>query len=469
MSIIQLTDVTLAAKEGGKQHALTFKETIEIAKKLDGLNISTIMLPSINGSKTEALLVRTIAGVLKNSATALTVGMTTASIDEAWKAISLAKNPQLTVSLPISAVQMEYICHIKPAKMPEKIKELVSHAAALCKNVNFTAEDATRASFEYLVTTVNAALAAGANSITVCDTAGTALPDEMANLVASLREQIPALEGKTLTVRCVNTLGLSAACAIAAVKAGANGVEVTCQGDGASSVESILAIIGSRGDSMHISTNTPVTELHRTVDQIRYILKEHHTATTAVIGRSAGTEGVCFDRNDSQDTIAKAVRQLGYDLSDEDNAKVYDAFSRAAASKKIGTKELEAIVAAVALQVPPTYKLINFVITNSSQFGATATIITEKNGVEQTGLAKGDGPIDAAFLAIEQIVGTRYELDDFQVQSVTEGKEAMGTALIRLRAGGKLYSGNGVSTDIISASLYAYLAAINKIAYEEKF
>ena len=468
MSIIQLTDVTLAGTPAGKQHTLTFKETIEIAKKLDGLNISTIMLPQINGSKTEALLVRTIAGVLKNSATALTVGMTQASIDEAWKAISLAKKPQLTVSLPISAVQMEYICHIKPAKMPEKIKELVSHAVSLCKNVNFTAEDATRASFDYLVQTVTTALEAGATSITICDTAGTSLPDEMANLVSSLREQIPALSGKTLTVRCVNTLGLSAACAIAAVKAGANGIEVTCQGDSASSVESILAIIGSRGDSMHISTATPVTELHRTVDQIRYILKEHHAATAPVIGRS-NPEGVCFDRNDTPDTIAKAVRQLGYDLSDEDNQKVYDSFARAASSKKIGTKELEAIVAAVALQVPPTYKLINFVITNGSQFGATATIITEKNGVEQTGLAKGDGPIDAAFLAIEQIVGTRYELDDFQVQSVTEGKEAMGTALIRLRAGGKLYSGNGVSTDIISASLYAYLAAINKIAYEERF
>lgn len=468
MSIIQLTDVTLSAPSGGKQHALTFKETIEIAKKLDGLNISTIMLPQIQGSKTEALLVRTIAGVLKNSATALTVGMTKASIDEAWKAISLAKKPQLTVSLPISAVQMEYICHIKPAKMPEKIKELVSYAAALCPNVNFTAEDATRASFEYLVQIVSTALESGASSITLCDTAGTSLPDELAQTIASLRERIPALVGKTLTVRCTNTLGLSEACAIAAVKAGATGIEVTCHGKNASSVESILAIIANRGDSLHIACTTPVTELHRTVDQIRYILKEHHATVAPVIGRSMGTEGVCFDRNDSQETIAKAVRQLGYDLSEEDNAKVYDAFSRAAASKKIGTKELEAIVAAVALQVPPTYKLINFVITNGSQFGATATIITEKNGTEQTGLAKGDGPIDAAFLAIEQIVGNRYELDDFQVQSVTEGKEAMGTALIRLRAGGKLYSGTGVSTDIISASLSAYLAAINKIAYEEK-
>ena len=469
MSIIQLTDVTLAGSSTGKQHALTFKETIEIAKKLDGLNISTIMLPQIQGSKTEALLVRTIAGVLKNSATALTVGTTKASIDEAWKAISLAKKPQLTISLPISAVQMEYICHIKPAKMQEKIKELVSYAASLCPNVNFTAEDATRASFEYLVQTVNAALEAGATSITVCDTAGTSLPDEMASLVTSLQKEIPALAGKTLNVRCVNSLGLSAACAIAAVKAGAGGIEVTCEGNAASSVESILAIISNRGDSMHISTTTPVTELHRTVDQIRYILKDHHATATPVIGRNNSPDGVYFDRNDSPNTIAKAVRQLGYDLSEEDDQKVYDAFTRAASSKKIGTKELEAIVAAVALQVPPTYKLINFVITNGSQFGATATIITEKNGVEQTGLAKGDGPIDAAFLAIEQIVGTRYELDDFQVQSVTEGKEAMGNALIRLRAGGKLYSGNGVSTDIISASLYAYLAAINKIAYEEKF
>ncbi|MBE6638297.1 MAG: hypothetical protein E7616_02425 [Ruminococcaceae bacterium] len=467
MSIIQLTDVTLSAAANGKQHTLTFKETIEIAKKLDGLNISAIMLPQINGSKTEALLVRTIAGVLKNSATALTVGMTKASIDEAWKAISLARKPQLTVSLPISAVQMEYICHIKPAKMPEKIKELVSYAASLCPNVNFTAEDATRASFDYLVQTVTTALEAGATSITICDTAGTSLPDEMAHIVTALREQIPTLKNKTLTVRCMNTLGLSAACAIAAVKAGASGIEVACQGDAASSVESILAIIANRGDSMHISSATPVTELHRTVDQIRNILREQHATVAPVIARG-GSEGVYFDRNDSADTIAKAVRQLGYDLSDEDNQKVYDSFARAASSKKIGTKELEAIVAAVALQVPPTYKLINFVITNGSQFGATATIITEKNGTEQTGLAKGDGPIDAAFLAIEQIVGSRYELDDFQVQSVTEGKEAMGTALIRLRAGGKLYSGTGVSTDIISASLYAYLAAINKIAYEEK-
>ena len=227
-----------------------------------------------------------------------------------------------TVSLPISAVQMEYICHIKPAKMPEKITELVSYAASLCPNVNFTAEDATRASFDYLVQVVSAALDAGANSITVCDTAGTCLPDEMAELISGLKQQIPALANKGLTVRCTNTLGLSEACAIAAVKAGANGVEVTCQGNSASSVESILAIVSNRGDSMHITSTTPVTELHRTVDQIRYILKEHHATTAPVIGRSAGTEGVCFDRNDSLDTIQKAVRQLGYDLSDEDNAKV---------------------------------------------------------------------------------------------------------------------------------------------------
>jgi 2-isopropylmalate synthase len=107
------------------------------------------------------------------------------------------------------------------------------------------------------------------------------------------------------------------------------------------------------------------------------------------------------------------------------------------------------------------------VINSGSHIAATAHIRMEKNGVAVSGVCAGSGAIDAAFLAIDQIIGYHYELDDFQIQSVTEGKEAMGSALVRLRAGGKLYSGSGISTDIIGASIRAYLNAINKIVYEE--
>ena len=148
---------------------------------------------------------------------------------------------------------------------------------------------------------------------------------------------------------------------------------------------------------------------------------------------------------------------------------MYEEFKKLAEKKeRVGAKELDAIVATVALQVPPTYKLLSYVINTGNIITASAQIkVLKSDGSEAEGVSMGDGPIDAAFRAIEQITGNHYELDDFQIQSVTEGREAMGSALIRLREGGKLYSGSGISTDIIGASISAYLGAVNKIVYEE--
>ena len=165
--------------------------------------------------------------------------------------------------------------------------------------------------------------------------------------------------------------------------------------------------------------------------------------------------------------VSAAVRKLGYDLSDEDMERVYESVVSTASGKSVGAVELEAIIAAVALQVPDTYRLLGFLVTNGSGISSTAYIKMEKNGEILEGVSSGHGPIDAAFLAVDKIIGIKYELDDFQIRSVTEGKEAMGAALVRLRQNGKLYSGNGISTDIIGSSIRAYVNALNKIAYEE--
>ncbi|MBR2189026.1 MAG: 2-isopropylmalate synthase, partial [Eubacterium sp.] len=133
----------------------------------------------------------------------------------------------------------------------------------------------------------------------------------------------------------------------------------------------------------------------------------------------------------------------------------------------VGTRELDAIVASASLQVPSTYRIDNYVINSGNVITATANLLLDRNGEKLRGVGVGDGPIDAAFLAIEQIIGHHYELDDFQVQTVTEGRDAMGSALVKLRAGGRVYSGTGISTDIIGASIRAYISALNKIVYEE--
>ena len=176
--------------------------------------------------------------------------------------------------------------------------------------------------------------------------------------------------------------------------------------------------------------------------------------------------------------VAKAAKQYGTQVSFDLNYRATfwkgreeelgEAFQRIAEKKHfVGSRELEAIIASTALQVPSTYRIADYVVTAGGTIGAMANITLEKDGKRLGGVCAGDGPIDAAFLAIEQAIGHHYELDDFQIQTVSEGREAMGSALVKLRSGGRLYSGNGLSTDIIGSSIRAYVSALNKIVYEE--
>ena len=173
--------------------------------------------------------------------------------------------------------------------------------------------------------------------------------------------------------------------------------------------------------------------------------------------------------HDDLTVVTKAVERLGYELSSEDLAKIYEAFLAIAAKKKqVSIRELDAIVASAAMQVPPAYVLDTYLITAGNTISATAHLRLRRKDSILEGISIGDGPIDAAFLAIEQITGHHYELDDFQIQAVTEGREAMGQTVVKLRSNGRLYSGQGISTDIVGAGIRAYLSALNKIVYEEE-
>ena len=177
---------------------------------------------------------------------------------------------------------------------------------------------------------------------------------------------------------------------------------------------------------------------------------------------------ILLDSDSTLSDVAHAANILGYDLSDEDCGKVHKALMQVCEKKdSVGSKELEALIASTAMQAPSTYHLESY-STNCGNLTNSMSQITLKRGDEiLCGVSTGDGPIDSVFRAIEQSIGFHYELDDFQVQSVTDGKEALGSALVRLRSNGKLYSGNGISTDIVAASIRAYLNALNKIVFEE--
>jgi len=305
--------------------------------------------------------------------------------------------------------------------------------------------------------------------VTLCDTAGVLLPDEFAAFVDAVRAGVPAISGAELLVQVSDGMSMGAACAAAAIARGAAGAKCAAVSAGIPTLQQLARLVEVKGSAMDIACGLRTTELNRVVGQLERMLQPKDEGQSPLGNIAVGdAAGVTLDEGDDIGEVVNVVRQLGYDLSDEDNAKVYEAFRRVATRKHfVGTRELDAIIASTALQVPSTYHIESYVINSGNVITATANILLGRGEEKLRGVGVGDGPIDAAFLAIEQIIGHHYELDDFQIQTVTEGRDAMGSALVKLRSGGRVYSGNGISTDIIGASIRAYISALNKIVYEE--
>ena len=468
MRTMKFIDVTLREASAIRDRELTFKEKLEIARVLDRLRADTIELAPISSSRADQLANRTIASMVATRISAA-VRISDGNIEETWNSVSTAKKSKLNILAPVSTVQMEYICHKKAASMLELIKDQVSKARFYSEHVEFTALDATRAETDFLYQALNTALEAGADKICVCDTAGIMLPEEFGAFVAGVMAHVPGLAEVELYVEVSDAMHMAVANAAAAIREGAVGVKCTAVPGEYPTLEELARFVEVKGIQMDIATGVRVTELHRAVGQLEKILRPEEEKVSAF--SNVGLEdiaNVCLDKQDDISEVTKVVRQLGYELSEEDYAKVYEAFQRVAVKKHfVGTRELDAIVASAAMQVPSTYRVKNYVINCGNVITATANLLIEKAGEQFRGVGIGDGPIDAAFQAIEQVLGHHYELDDFQIQTVTEGRDAMGSALVKLRAGGRVYSGNGISTDIIGASIRAYISAVNKIVYED--
>ena len=463
MKKICITDMTL--RRAAENRLLGFKERVELAKLLDKLNISALELPMLSGSKADSIFVKTLCSVITNTTLAQPAGLTAEEADAAWNALEKARRPRLVIDAPISSVQMEYIARKKPPQMLAAIEAQVKHCAGLCQDVEVSFQDATRAETDFLCQAIRIAIASGASGITLCDTAGVLLPDEFATFLAKLYEQVPEMKDAFVKISCDDAMELAGASAVKAFSMGAAGVKTCFIGHQSPKLSTICHILKVRGESIGLYTTARITELERTVGRILSLLGTEAPETAGSV--AASDEGVTYDAGDSLTAIADAVRKLGYELSDDDMVRVYEEFLTLAAKRSVTAKELDAIVAASAMQVPAAYQLQSFVTNSGNIITATASVRLEKDGATIEGISFGDGPIDAAFKAIEQVTGRHYELEDFRIDAVTEGKEAIGRAIVKLRYDGRLYSGSGVSTDIIGAAIRAYLGAMNKIVYEE--
>ena len=364
---------------------------------------------------------------------------------------------------------MEYLHHKKPDAMIQAIRDTLAACCKYCADVEFVADDATRSDPAFLYEAVSAAIESGAKTVTVCATAGAMLPNEFTAFIRELYANVPDLKDVCLGVSCSDELSMADSCAIAAVRYGAGEIKAASYRLNMVSLPNVAKVLSAKGDFYNASCSVKTTEMKRITGQIAWMCQTGRKKSSPFDNGVQDDDGsIYLTGHDDMSAVMKVALRLGYDLSEEDGAKVYEAFQAIARKKeKVSARELDAIVASAAMQVPPTYILDSYVVTSGNTISATAHLKLHKQEKVLQGVSIGDGPIDAAFLAVEQITGQHYELDDFQIQAVTEGREAMGQTVVKLRSGGKVYSGRGISTDIVGASIHAYINALNKIVYEE--
>ena len=461
MKRIIISDITLKKISEDRAVSLLFREKSAIANCADKIGVDVIELPAVKSPREDKIIYKTIAQNVENTILAIPVGFSSEDVAVAWECIKDAKMPRLQIELPVSTIQMEYTYHVKQAKMLEKIAELINEAKALCSDVEFSALDATRADEDFLIAAAKEAEASGANIVTICDDAGVSTPDNIAELVSKVKETVSI----PVYVQVSDRISMAVASAFSAIKNGADGLKCAMVGKNALLTGEISDAINACGAQIDTEIKLNNTKIHASIeDMLSSINHEAYENNNSISEKKK----ILLDTDSTVVQVAQAASVLGYELSDSDIGNVYKSIKHICEKKgAVGYKEFEAIIASSAMQAPSTYHFETYTTTSSNVSSSMSQVTLKCDDEIICGVSNGDGPIDSVFRAIEQCIGHHYELDDYQVQSVTEGKEALGSALVRLRNNGKLYSGNGTSTDIVAASIRAYINALNKIVFEE--
>lgn len=461
MKEIKISDITLKTISEDRAESLLFREKSAVANCADKIGVEVIEVPAVKSAREDKIIYKTIAQNVQNAIFAIPVGFNTEDVAVAWECVKDAKTPRLQVELPVSTIQMEYTYHVKQSKMLEKIIALIKEAKTFCNDVEFSALDATRADEDFLITAVKEAEANGATIVTICDDAGVSTPDDIASVVAKVKDAVSI----PVYVKVSDRINMAVASAFAAIKSGADGLKCSMVGDNALVTGEMSDAMNACGAQLDSEIKLNNTKIHATIDDM--VSSINHDAYDNNKTISDGKK-ILLDSDATVAQVAQAAAVLGYELSDSDVGNVHKALKQVCEKKgAVGYKEFEALIASSAMQAPSTYHFETYTTTSSNMSSSMSQVTLICNGETICGVSNGDGPIDSVFRAIEQCIGHHYELDDYQVQSVTEGKEALGSALVRLRNNGKLYSGNGTSTDIVAASIRAYINALNKIVFEE--
>ena len=482
---------------------MNLREKIEMAKQLERLGVDVIEAGFASSSPGDFQSVQKIAETVKDCTVASLARAQVSDIDESWDAVKGAADPQIHLFIATSDLHMEYKLKMTRDEVLETTYEMTKRAAGYCPNIQFSAEDATRSDIDFLEKIVRTAVEAGATTINLPDTVGYTTPDEHEEFFREIRKRVPELDGVLLSSHCHNDLGLAVANTLAAIRGGVRHVECTVNGIGEragnAALEEIAMALYVRQNQFGISTNINAAEIMRSSSLLSRITGVKVQPNKAIVGENAFAHeagihqhgvlakketyeimtpesvglkesNLVLGKHSGKHAFRDRLKDLGYTLSDEDIDKAFKRFKQLADRKKrVYDKDIEAIVAKEAVQVPKTFTLNTYVINSGNTITSTATISMNKDGKLTENVARGFGPVDAAFKAIDKNVGRRVTLEDYQVSAISEGEDAQGDARVVLKSEkGGTFLGRGLSTDVIEASIMAYINAINKMYHQEK-
>lgn len=461
MQRITISDISLKESLKNESINLTFKEKLEIVKRLCELGIEVIELP-VALNKADELLIKTVCACTKNSTLSLSVS-NEKEIANAKILLANAKSARLSVNIPVSPVYMEYFSAKKPKAVLEVVKNLTKLATEVTSLVEVNLLDATRADGAFLSEVVKTAIENGATVITLTDMVGEITPFEFGEFVKGLYVAVPELNNVCLGVQVCDDFAMAMSSILTALENGVKEVKVSAiDGLGLVKFETFAKVMEFLASKKGFTCGINKTLIGKSLKVI-----ETTVAKRGAVGAMNNEKGKGLISKDiTEKDFASLIASNGYDLSAEDFNKVYEEFKRIAERKSVTLTDLEVIISNVSMQVPETFVLDKFSVNSSNVLTATASIVVKKDGKEISGLSFGNGAVDACFLALENVAGEHFELEDFEIGAVTEGKEAMAQAIVKLRSDGKVFTGRGVSTDVIGASIRSYVNALNKIVYE---
>jgi 2-isopropylmalate synthase len=494
-------DTTLRDGEQSPGASMNSDDKLAITRELLRLNVDVIEAGFPASSPGDFQSVEAIAQTVGEQAVVCALARALPrDIETAAAALKGAARPRIQTGLGVSPQHLKGKLGLSEQAALEQAVSAVSFARNLCPDVQFYAEDAARADEEYLFRVLEAVIQAGASVINIPDTTGFSLPTDFGALIAAIRAQVRGIEKVTLSVHCHNDLGMATALTIAGLQNGAEQAECTINGIGEragnAALEELVMALALHKEALHLHTGIDTRELLRASRLVSQITGIRVQPNKAIVGANAFAhssgihqDGVLKQRDtyeiidpasvgipasdiilsarSGRAALTKRLAELGILPEDQEQLEqIYKRFLELADRKReVYDEDLEALMAEQGRLLDALWTLESLQVSCGFPLIATATVVLkDKQGSKHQAACTGNGPIDAAYKALDAVIKLPVELQDFSIRSLTRGVDALGEVSVRVEnESGMSFSGRSADGDIIVSSAKAYLNALNRV------